>query len=269
MPDSVDPHPLVRHHRSLFLSDLHLGAFGSRADLVAEFLRRNEAETYVLVGDILDLGRPSLTRWSASDQAVIEMLCARQDAGARIIYVRGNHDASLDQAPASRRLRVEVVDETVHMAADGRRYLVIHGDGQDMRVLRWHLLTRLGSQADQLLRAVDSLIGEYIYEGAPERRSVIEYLLAVVNRGFYPGRPHERRMVELARAGGYDGVICGHFHIPELRELRGLSYANCGDWIDSFTALGEDHGGRMRLLGGRKAFAAFPRLGFRPRVAQS
>lgn len=268
MPESVDPQLPVRHHRSLFLSDLHLGTFGSRADLVVEFLRRNEAETYVLVGDILDLGRPILSRWSANDQAVIDHLGLRKEAGARVVYVRGNHDAAPHEAPAWDRLRVEVVDEAVHVGADGRRYLVIHGDGQDMRILRSRLLTRLGGHADQLLRAADTLIGQYIYEGAAQRRSVIEFLLALFNRGLYPGRPHERRLVELARMGGFDGVICGHFHRPELRELRGLFYANCGDWVDSFTALAEDHGGRIRLLGGRKAFAAYPRLSFRPNLAQ-
>jgi UDP-2,3-diacylglucosamine pyrophosphatase LpxH len=260
---SVPSEPFVRHHRSLFLSDTHLGAFGSRADLLLEFLLRNDAATYLLVGDILDLGNPVLSRWTANHQAVIDLLHARMAAGARMIYVRGNHDPDLEAAPAQRRLPVPPVADAVHVAADGRRYLVVHGDGQDTRVFRWHLLTRIGSQADQLLRAADALIGQYVYDGARDRRSLIEILRVMANRGLYPGRPHERRLVALARAGGFDGVICGHYHMAELRDLGGLRYANCGDWMDSFTALSEDHGGRMQLLGGREAFAAAPRLAFR------
>lgn len=273
MPQSVDPKPFVRRHRTLFLSDLHLGSFGSRADLVLEFLARNNADTYLLVGDIIDSAPSVLSRWSASDQAVVDLLRLRMEAGARVVYVRGNHDPIDAVAEADQRLPVSPVDRAEHVAADGRRYLVVHGDGQDRRLFRWHVLTRIGSQADQVLRAADALIGQYVgtyvRSGATERRSVIEALLSLVNRGFYPGRPHERRLVGLARAGGFDGVICGHYHIPELRDLNGLRYANCGDWIDSFTALGEDDSGGLRLLGGRAAFAASPRPTFREAMARA
>lgn len=256
MSESVVADRPVRHHRSLFLSDLHLGALGSRADLVLDFLKSHLAESYLLVGDIVDLGTPLLSRWSAEHQAVIDFLRKRQDAGARITYVRGNHDPAPEDVQADRRLPVPVVDRAVHVAADGRRYLVIHGDEADMRLLRWHLLTRLGSLADGLLRRVDGVIGQLVTHGNPNRRSAIEALLAVVNRGLSPGRAHERRLADLARGAGCDGVICGHFHIAALRELKGVRYANCGDWTDSFTALVEDFSGRIQLMGGRKGLAA-------------
>lgn len=258
----------VRRYRSLFLSDLHLGSLGSRADLVLEFLRRNEAEAYWLVGDILDVGQSLPSRWSAADQAVVDLLRDRWRAGAQVVYVRGNHDPAASATPAERRMPVPAVDHATHRAADGRRYLVVHGDGQDRLLFRWHPLTRIGGHADHLLRAGDALVGQWLGRGS-ERRSIIEGLLSRLNRGLYPGRSYERRLIELASGAGYDGVICGHFHIPELRKIGALSYANCGDWIDSFTAVGEDHGGRMRLLGGRRAFAAAPRPPFREAVARA
>ncbi len=264
MQHHVPTTPFVRRHRSLFLSDLHLGAFGARADLLLDFLQRHEAESYFLVGDILETGESILSRWTPSHQAVIDLLHAHRDAGARMIYVRGNHDPDPDKTPMQRRLPVAAVAEAVHVAADGRRYLVTHGDAQDTRILRWHLLTRLGSQLDQLLRATDAFIGQHVCDGARDRRSLIEILRALANRGLYPGRPHEHRLIELARMGGFDGVICGHFHMAELRQLNGLSYANCGDWLDSFTGLGEDFAGRMHLLGGRAVTDALPRTVFRP-----
>lgn len=259
MSDGFNPGRHVRYHRSLFLSDLHLGVIGSRADLVLKFLIANRADSYILVGDVLDHGHPLLSRWSAEHQAVVDHLRARKDAGAEVVYVRGNHDPAPGSVPAHRRLPAEVVGEAVHVAADGRRYLVIHGDEADARPLRSHAMTRIGSLADQVLRGADTLIGQYIYAGDAGRRSVIESLLAVANRGLAPGRGHERRLAEIARASGFDGVICGHYHLAALRDLRGVSYANCGDWMDSFTALAEDFGGSMSLLGGREAFAAAPR----------
>lgn len=238
------------------MSDLHLGAFGSRADLLLATLRGNRAETYLLVGDILDFAHPLLSSWTDQHQAVIEHLRDRRDAGATIIYVRGNHDPAADAVPEAKRVPAAVVPNAVHVSADGRRHLVIHGDEVDARRLRSHVVTRLGTIADRLLRRMDSVIEHYFHSGTPERRSVIEMLLAFTCRARVLHRAHERRLAGLARSGGFDGVICGHFHIPALRELDGVTYANCGDWLDSFTLLAEDFDGSMRLLGGRSALAA-------------
>jgi UDP-2,3-diacylglucosamine pyrophosphatase LpxH len=243
----------------LFLSDLHLGAIGSRADLVMKFLKRNVADTYMLVGDILDIGHPFLPHWTPNQQAVIDHLRARQAEGARLVYVRGNHDPEPDHAPEGKRLPVAAVTEAEHVGPDGRRYLVVHGDGQDVQTFQNLFLRRFASQMDQGLRRLDHLISRYVYDRGPERRSVIEFVLSCVNWGMYPNRSYEERLVALARAGGYDGVICGHFHMAELHDRHGLVYANCGDWMDSFTALAADHHGRLHLLGGRNAFAGVMR----------
>lgn len=246
----------VLQHRTLFLSDLHLGAIGSRADLVLKFLRRNVAQTYVLVGDILDIGQPFLPHWTPSHQAVIDHLQGCAAAGAQLVYVRGNHDPYPADTPDRKRLPVEVLEQAEHHGADGRRYLVVHGDGQDARMFQSLFLTRFGSRVDQALRAIDTFIGRHVYDPGPNRRSIIEYVLSCVNWGLYPSRAHELRLVALAQAGGFDGIICGHFHMAELHDDHGLIYANCGDWMDSFTALAEDRSGRLHLMGGREAFAA-------------
>jgi UDP-2,3-diacylglucosamine pyrophosphatase LpxH len=234
--------------RTLFLSDLHLGAIGSRADLLLEFLISAEAETYVLVGDVLDLWQPLLPNWGRDDQAVIDHLGDRMRDGARIIYLTGNHDPVPDRAPPARRLPVASVAETVHKAADGKRYLVLHGDAADSRLVRAHALTRLGSRIDHMLRGADHALSALRRRARPEARTSIGWVLASVNDLLYRRRSHERRLVAMARGRGLDGVICGHFHIAGLHETYGLIYANCGDWVDSFTALGERHDGTLCLL---------------------
>jgi UDP-2,3-diacylglucosamine pyrophosphatase LpxH len=256
LSDMLAPPPVVHFHHSLFLSDLHLGARGSRADLVLKFLQRNMAQTYVLVGDFLDIGHPLLPHWTTANQAVVDHLKDQQAAGATLIYVRGNHDPHPDTAPAEKRLPVSAVEQTVHHGPDGRRFLVVHGDAQDRQMFQSTLLTRLGTLAEEGVRAIDYLIGRFIYHPGPDRRSVIEHLLTWVNWALHPGNAHEDRLIALAREGGYDGVICGHFHRADLHDRHGLIYANCGDWMDSFTALAADHTGRLQLLGGRDAFAS-------------
>jgi UDP-2,3-diacylglucosamine pyrophosphatase LpxH len=244
MPQNGSQTPL----RTLFLSDLHLGALGARADRLLDFLETTPAEHYVLVGDVLDLWQPLLPNWGREDQAVVDHLRQRQRDGARIAYLTGNHDPFPDRAPAGRRVPVVPQDEIVHAAADGRLYLVLHGDVVDSRLLRTHAVTRIGSRIDHGLRRIDLMLGALFRRSTGDARTTIGWLIAVLNRLLYARRLHERRLVALARARGLDGVICGHFHLADLNEDHGLIYANCGDWVDSFTAVGERHDGTLCLL---------------------
>ncbi|MFN4154075.1 MAG: UDP-2,3-diacylglucosamine diphosphatase [Paracoccaceae bacterium] len=246
----------IRHHRGLFLSDLHLGALGSRSDLILSFLQHNHADTYFLVGDVLDLWQPLLPHWSEDAQRVLDHLQDRQQAGAVIHYLRGNHDPDPTLAPKPKRLDVAAVDELIYHAGDQRQYLVLHGDVVDARVVRSHVMTRLGSRIDHILRRLDRGLSVLRRDTSAEARSTIEALLAGVNSLLYRGRKHERRLVEMARQKGVHGVICGHFHIAGLHDDHGLTYANCGDWLDSMTALAEDYSGTLQLLSWRPVAAA-------------
>ncbi|WFE74695.1 UDP-2,3-diacylglucosamine diphosphatase [Roseinatronobacter sp. S2] len=250
MPFDRSFRPHVSQGRTLFLSDLHLGALSSRAGLVLRFLQDNPAETYVLVGDILDLWHPLLPHWCAQDQAVIDHLQARARAGARLIYVRGNHDPDPAMIPPHARLKAQHVTSYIHKTAKGKRFLVLHGDEADSRLIRLHSMTRLGSLIDHGLRRCDRVLRK-LSRRQPQARGVVDRLLAAANGLRYSGRRYERHMVDLARAKGLDGVICGHFHIAALHNHFGLTYANCGDWVDSMTALEDAGDGVLRRLGGR------------------
>lgn len=249
--DRICPDPSVPG-RTLFISDLHLGALGSRSDLVLEFLQRHPARTYVLVGDVLDLWQPLLPHWTDGDQAVIDHLNHRRRSGARLVYVRGNHDPDPNCAPVHARIDATPVRSYVHRAGDGRRYLVVHGDEADSRIIRTHLMTRLGSRIDHTLRRLDQRLRRFGRNHIASR-STVEWLIMAANAAAYAGRAHERRMVEMARVAGVDGVICGHFHIAGMHDRFGLTYANCGDWVDSMTALEDGGDGVLRLLGGRRS----------------
>lgn len=241
-------------HRALFLSDLHLGTLGSRADLVLDFLQAHSAEVIYLVGDIFDVWEPLVLRWSAAETAIVALLRQRAAEGVRLVYLSGNHDAPY----ATPRCRSALGDQiglpvtperaVTHHAADGRRFLVLHGDVCDARALRFHVLTRLGSRIDSLLVMTDAALRRLRIVFGPQGRGPMKLLLSAVNDLLYRSRSHERRLVALARAQGLDGVICGHFHIAALHDDHGPLYANCGDWVDNFTALAESPDGTLRLL---------------------
>lgn len=249
---SID-HRLTRRHRALFLSDLHLGSLGCRADLVLDFLQTNSAPVIYLVGDILDIWHPMHVHWTATHDAIISHLSRQAEAGVRLVYLVGNHDHQMRQDSHRYLFSATILDQAVHETVDGRQFLVLHGDICDARVLRWHICTRIGSRIDSLLRLADNALRRIGRKWHPDQRSLIQTALTWVNSALAFGHAHERRLVALARAQGHDGVICGHFHLADLHDNHGLIYANCGDWVDSFTALAEDQFGQLTLIGGRTA----------------
>ncbi|SOC16119.1 UDP-2,3-diacylglucosamine pyrophosphatase LpxH [Rhodobacter sp. JA431] len=247
-----------RRFRTLFLSDLHLGARGCRADDILEFLKTVEADTIYLVGDILDIWHPGKVHWGAKQDAIWEDLTRRHTEGARVVYLPGNHDAALRPGGGGRLDRFECADSLTHIAADGARYLVLHGDQCDARIFRFHLMTRIGSRADAALRAVDA----WLRHLRPSmERGVFELLISGVNQLMMVGNGFEQRLAALAKAGNHDGVVCGHFHKAALRESEGITYANCGDWVDSRTALVETFDGSLQLIEWQAAPEAVPTSG--------
>lgn len=246
------PSPLrQRHLRSLFVSDLHLGSSGARARDFLAFLRGTDCATIYLVGDIFDIWHVGLVTWSPDHDAILSELADRVAAGTRVVYLPGNHDAAMRNfvGIADRILRggaFELHDSVTHLAADGRRYLVLHGDQCDARILKWHLLTRLGSRIEGALRRLDRALLRAT--GSRAEQGFLDMLRRAVNALVLVGNGFEQRLVRLARDSGHDGVICGHFHRAALRDHAGRTYANCGDWVDSLTALGETEDGTLQLL---------------------
>ncbi len=252
---SDETQPLPRRHRALFVSDLHLGALGCRADLILDFLRHNTAPVIYLVGDILDIWHPLHVHWSPAHDEILALLKHRADQGSRLVYLVGNHDAEMRQSDLRHILPAECHDSISHVTAKGEQLLVMHGDACDARVLRWHICTRIGSRADAVLRRLDRGLRRFGRSLAPGERSLVETVLLWVNAVLALGHGHETRLIDLARKTGHDGVVCGHFHVADLHSDHGLIYANCGDWVDSFTAIAEDATGHLAILGGRQCLA--------------
>ena len=245
-PKPAKPTPNKTRYRTLFLSDFHLGARGCRPGQILEFLHATEAETIYLVGDILDLWHGGTVHWGAAQTEIINELERRANRGTRVIYLPGNHDIAM-RAPGMNFLNFELAERIMHHGADGQRYLVIHGDQCDARILRWHAMTRFGSRMDSLFRGIDAWLRRRLGRSETEH-SMIELAIAGVNHLLARGDGYERRLTQLADEHDADGIVCGHSHKPALRNMNGLTYANCGDWVDSLTALIEDHTGALQLL---------------------
>lgn len=235
--------------RSLFISDLHLGTRGAQAEALLDFLHHHDAATIYLVGDIVDGWRLRQGwYWPQTHNDVVQKLLRKVRKGARMIYVPGNHDEFLRDFLGTHFGGIEVCPHVLHDAADGKRYLVIHGDQFDAVVRHARWLAFLGDRAYTLALGLSTGIN------AVRRRLGFTYWslsawakLRVKNAVNFISRFEETLAAEAARHG-VDGVICGHIHSAALRDIHGLTYINTGDWVESCTAVVEHHDGRMEII---------------------
>ena len=241
--------PDVRHVRTLFISDVHLGSKAARADYLLDFLRHHEAETIILIGDIVDGWRLKRSwYWPQSANDVVQKLLRKARKGTRIVYVPGNHDEFLRDFPGMHFGGIEVAERMMHEGADGRRYLVLHGDEFDVVVRNARLLAYLGDWA------YDAAIVINIGLAAIRRRLCMPYWsfsalakLQVKHAVNFIGE-FQRVVAEEARKHDADGVICGHIHHAVIEDIDGIRYINSGDWVESCTAIAENHDGSMELI---------------------
>ncbi|MCR8725902.1 UDP-2,3-diacylglucosamine diphosphatase [Frigidibacter sp. ROC022] len=235
-------------HQTLFLSDMHLGARGSRPDLILRFLQENEAETLYLVGDIADNWHPLAQNWTEPHHQVLHHILDLARNGTRVIYIPGNHDAFFRQYAGTDFGGIEVRLEATHRAADGRSYLVVHGDCADVFARRAPLLARLGSLIETGAHHLDGLMRSISRRMRKSEWTGIARMIDATNATIRHWDRFEERLSDLASARGHDGIVCGHFHQPALHSAHGVIYANCGDWVGSNTALAEGFDGQIRLL---------------------
>lgn len=239
----------MKRHRTIFISDTHLGTRGCKADALADFLQQNDCETLYLVGDIVDGWR--LKRrwfWPEAHNRVLHQILHKIDNGVRVIFVPGNHDEAFREFCGRNIAGVEVIHEDIHETADGKKLLVLHGDRFDAVIAYAKWLAHLGDRAYALaldLNTAFSWVRRTI--GLPYW-SLSAYLKRKVKNALEYICRFEEAVAREARERGLDGVVCGHIHHAAKRQIDGILYLNDGDWVESCTALVEDARGNLEIL---------------------
>ncbi|MDR2195600.1 MAG: UDP-2,3-diacylglucosamine diphosphatase [Gallionellaceae bacterium] len=236
--------------RSIFISDVHLGTRACQADRLLDFLREYEAQNVFLLGDIIDFwAMRRAIHWSATQNTVVQKLLRRARHGERIMLIPGNHDEALREYVGAVFGDIELHQEHVHQTADGRRFLLVHGDDYDQVTRHHRWVALLGDRAYDLLVWLNGMLswtrrklgvtGYWSLAGYAKRRvkAALQFIF-----------DFESAVIHAARRRDLHGVICGHIHYAALRELDGLIYANCGDWVDSCTAIVEHIDGKLELI---------------------
>jgi len=236
--------------RTVFLSDLHLGSPNCHAEPLVDFLSNLRAQRIYLVGDVIDLWWISQrrARFDRHQSAVLETLHDLARRGTELVYIPGNHDRPLRELCGLVLPRMTVRRDAIHRAADGRRYLVTHGDDFDADVQAGGWQEWLGDQLYDYL-----LAGNRINQRLRQRLGLRYWSLAeFIKRQSTLAEKYIERYVDAAVAAaasrGLDGIICGHIHRAALETRGGIIYANDGDWVESLTAISEDAGGQLSLL---------------------
>jgi UDP-2,3-diacylglucosamine pyrophosphatase LpxH len=251
--DVPDPDPKgfkpKRKYRTVWISDIHLGTRGCNAELLVSFLRSIDTETLYLVGDIIDGWRLKKGwYWPDMHNEVMRRILKMAHRGTRVVFICGNHDEMLRPYAGLTFGGVELLLEAVHETADGRRLLVVHGDAFDAVVLYHRWLAVLGDKAYEWMMRVNVAFNAIRRQFHLPYWSLSAYLKKrVKNAVQYIGR-YEEAVAHAAVERGMDGIVCGHIHSAEIREMDGVTYYNDGDWVESCTALVEDFSGVMSLV---------------------
>jgi UDP-2,3-diacylglucosamine pyrophosphatase LpxH len=238
-----------RRYRTVFLSDTHLGTRGSRAESLAAFLRGIECEQLYLVGDIVDGWRLRKSwYWDRHHDEVLRLILRHARDGTAVTYIPGNHDELFRGWLGLEVAGVKLVRNAVHRSADGRSFLVIHGDEFDSVVRYYRFLALLGDSAYTMALALNRYFNIARRKLGYPYWSLSQWLKRQVKGAVMAIDRFETALAAEARRHGHHGVICGHIHHAEMRDIGGILYMNDGDWVESCTALAEHADGRFELL---------------------
>lgn len=243
---------MQKTYRSIFISDVHLGTKDCQADKLNNFLKHNSCDTLYLVGDIIDAWKiqQNKWRWKQSHTNVVRRVLGHAKRGTRVIFIAGNHDEFLrPMIPYGFSFGlIEIHNQIEHIGADGKHYLVIHGDMFDgiTRLAPW--LSILGDTAYDFILSINTKLNWIRHRMGFGYFSLSKFLKHRVKKAVDFIFQFEKNLAAYCKKRGFDGVICGHIHHAEIKDIDDVRYMNDGDWVESCTALVEHHNGKWEII---------------------
>jgi len=248
-PSDEDPTVASNRYRTIWISDVHLGSSGCQAPYLLDFLRNNESETLYLVGDIIDGWQLKKGwYWPTAHNDVIQKILRKARKGTRVIYVPGNHDEAARQFCGLAFGDIQVCEEAFHTTLTGKRLWVVHGDLFDGVIQHAKWLAYLGDSLYTLILILNRWFNRIRSRLGFGYWSLSQYLKHQVKNAVSFISSFERVMTDEARRRMCDGVVCGHIHKAEIRDIDGVLYCNDGDWVESLSALVETMDGELKIV---------------------
>lgn len=239
----------ILKYKSIFISDVHLGTKGCQANKLLEFFKYSRSEKLYLVGDIIDIWEMKKNfYWPQEHNDVVQKILRKSRHGTKVYYIIGNHDEMFRKMIPMYFGEISMINRIIHENPNGKKYLVVHGDAWDgvMKYAKW--LSKLGSIAYNLLLQLNIIINYFRKLRGKNYWSLAKFLkYKVKNAVKYIGE-YEKTVSNYAKRKKFDGIICGHIHHAEDRDFDGINYLNCGDWVESCTALAENYDGTFEII---------------------
>ena len=243
------PEQSYERYRSIWISDVHLGTPGCKAEYLVDFLKYNESEYLYLVGDIIDGWQ--LKRgwyWRQSHNDVIQKILRKSRKGTRVVYIAGNHDEALRPFAGMAFGDIAIVDEATHDLLNGKKLWITHGDLFDGIIQHAKWLAYLGDSLYTMILKLNNTFNHFRHKFGMSYWSLSQYLKHRVKNAVSFITQFETILTDEAKRRGYDGVLCGHIHKPEIRYINGILYCNDGDWVESLSAIVETYSGELKII---------------------
>ncbi|KVV58591.1 UDP-2,3-diacylglucosamine hydrolase [Burkholderia territorii] len=244
-----DPEPSTHRYRTIWLSDIHLGSSGCQAPYLLDFLRHNDSEYLYLVGDIIDGWQLKKGwYWPQAHNDVVQKVLRKARKGTQVIYIPGNHDEGARQFCDLAFGDIQVRGEAFHTTLAGKRLWIVHGDLFDGVIQHAKWLAYLGDTLYTLILVLNRWFNRIRSRLGFQYWSLSQYLKHQVKNAVNFISQFETVMTDEARRRGCDGVVCGHIHKAEIRDIDGVLYCNDGDWVESLSALVETMEGELKIV---------------------
>ncbi|MEA1915021.1 MAG: UDP-2,3-diacylglucosamine diphosphatase [Campylobacterota bacterium] len=238
-------------YKTIFISDVHLGTKFSQAEQLLEFLKEHESENLILVGDIIDgWAIKRKFKWYQSHSDVVQKILRKARKGTQVHFITGNHDEFIRPfAPLLLGESIEIKNEMDYIGINGKRYLITHGDFFDMVTMTKKWVAVAGDYGYDFILHVNFLINKiYKLFKIKKHWSLSKYVKDNVKKSVSFISDFEIILAKHAKRKKYDGVICGHIHKADMRNINGIEYLNCGDWVESCTAIVETFDGQWKII---------------------
>ncbi len=237
-------------YRTIWISDLHIGSTQCQADMLLDFLKHNESDKLYLVGDIIDFWALSKkVYWPREHNTIIQKILRKARHGTQVIYIPGNHDENIRDYDQYVFGDITVKTSDIHATAAGQRLLVVHGDEYDTIAKYHRWIAKLGSKGYDFLLDINRLLRMIRrFLGIQSHFSLAAFVKFKVKNAVQFISDYEASIVNTLKDEVLDGVVCGHIHHAEMKEMDGFLYVNTGDFVESCTAIVEHHDGRLELV---------------------
>ena len=237
-------------YRTIWISDLHIGSTQCQADVLLDFLKYNESEKLYLVGDIIDFWALSKkVYWPRDHNTIIQKILRKARHGTQVVYIPGNHDENIRDYDNYVFGDIIVKNSDVHTTAVGQRLLIVHGDEYDT-IAKYHKwMAKLGSKGYDYLLDINRLLRSIrrLFK-IQSQFSLAAFVKFKVKNAVQFISDYEESIVNTLKDGQFDGVVCGHIHHAEIKDIGGFLYVNTGDFVESCSAIVEYQNGTLELV---------------------